>query len=174
MSWVWVAASLIVVAGGTTAYGQYQQGQAASKMNKYQQYLAQQQAAITQRYADEKKKSLEETAIANVTGVQGAAAEEAKTLFREVSRVVGQQKATVGTLGIGGVTAEDIASDTFETSKLDEIAIRFNADWKSWQIKDRAIKPAKVIMKEIISEIEECQKKHKHNIQERENRSINE
>jgi len=140
MSWVIVAVSMIAVSGAVTAYGQYAQGKATAKMYQYQQYLSQQQAAITRKYAEEQKKSLEETAVANITGVQGAAAEESKSLFRQVAKIAGQQRATVGTLGIGGVTAADIAADTFDKSKMDEIAIRFNADMRSWEIKDRAKK----------------------------------
>lgn len=41
-------------------------------------------------------------------------------------------------MGIQGVTAEDIANDTFNKQRLDELAIRYNADVKSWETNTQA------------------------------------
>jgi small-conductance mechanosensitive channel len=120
------------------AYGQQQAGKAQSKMYQYQASLAQQQAAITKKYAEEQKKSIEAASEANITATQNQAADESKTLFRQITQLTGTQKATIGALGIGGVTAADIATDTFDKAKMDELAIRYNANVKSWQIGQQA------------------------------------
>jgi len=134
-----IAAVTIAAATGTTkAYGQYQEGQATAKMNEYQGALARQRSILTQQYAEQQKRAEEEAAEFNVTGVQSVAAEESKRLSRDVAALTGAQRATLGALGVSGVTAEDITGSTFDRAKLDQIAIRYNANLKSWQIREAA------------------------------------
>ncbi len=132
------AIATTAAAGGMQIYGQQQQGKAQAKMYKYQASLAQQQAAVQRKYAEEQKKSIEAASEANITATQNQAADESKTLFRQITQLTGTQKATIGALGIGGVTAADIATDTFDKAKMDELAIRYNANARSWQIGQQA------------------------------------
>lgn len=122
-----VAITATAAAGGMTAYGQVQQGKAQSKMYQYQSSLALQKASLTKKIAE-----------TNITAVQGSAAEESKRLAREVTELTGAQKATIGALGIGGATAADIALSTFDKAKLDQMAIRYNANVRSWGIGEEA------------------------------------
>jgi hypothetical protein len=39
----------------------------------------------------------------------------------------------MASLGIGGTTATDIAAETFDKAKIDELAIRYNADVAAWE-----------------------------------------
>lgn len=132
------AVTFTAAAGGMQAYGQYQQGKSQEKMYQYQAALARQKADLTKRYSEEQKKSIESAAESNITATQGAAAEESKRLARDITQLTGAQKAAIGALGIGGVTAADIAVSTFDKAKLDQMAIRYNANVKSWQISEQA------------------------------------
>ncbi|TSA28579.1 hypothetical protein D4R71_00305, partial [bacterium] len=137
--------ALIAAAGAVKAYGVYQEGKAQETMYNYQSALAMQQAAMTRRYAEMQQKALTEraemqkraiteAAIANITAEQAAAAEQARRLAGDIAELSGQQRATIGALGIGGVTAADIAVSTFDKSRLDQLAIRYNANVRSWMI----------------------------------------
>lgn len=132
------AMAATTAAGGISAYGQIQQGKSQSKMYRYQASLAQQQADITRKYAEEQKKSVQQAAEAQITGIQTQAAEESKNLSREISQLTGSQRAAIGYLGIGGATAEDILNDTFTRSRADQAAIRYNANVKSWGVNEQA------------------------------------
>ncbi len=112
---------LAAAAGGVTAYGQYQSGKAQSK---YYNYLAEQNEIEAQ--------AAEKTAEQQSTIAQNEAAQKAKELKGDVSRVKGAQKAAMAAMGIYGVTADDILTDTTNKAKLDEANIRYNADVTSW------------------------------------------
>jgi len=129
MSFIYVAVGLMIVGGGISAYGQYQQGQAQKKMYQYQADVNAQQAIMAQRAAD-----------ANVKLTQYQASQDAKMLQRKYMLVEGSQRAAFAAQGLGGgsVTEGDIATDTFKTMKLDENMIRYNADIKSWEIRNRS------------------------------------
>jgi len=134
-----VAIGVTAASGGMVAYGQVQQGKAQQKMYQYQASLNLQNAKLQKEYAEEQKKSIAAAAESNITATQGAAAEESKRLAREVAVLTGSQKATIGALGIGGgVTAVDIATSSFDKSKLDEMAIRYNAGVKSWEFSEQS------------------------------------
>lgn len=135
---VGAAIAATAAAGGVQAYGQIQQGKAQSKMYQYQAALALQNAKIIKEYSEQQKKSIESAAESNITATQGAAAEESKQLAREVAQLTGTQRATIGALGIGGVTAADIAVSTFDKAKLDQMAIRYNANVRGWRIGEEA------------------------------------
>lgn len=128
----WVAVAGIVVGAvgaGVSAYGSYAQGRSQQKMNQYQADVAASQAKLEERTANQ-----------NITATQDQAAMQAKKLKRDVAMVEGEQKGVLAASGSGGgsVTDADITRSTFDTAKLDEIAIRYNADYKSWALKTGA------------------------------------
>ena len=118
---------LAAAAGGTAAYGQYQAGKS---QDKYYKYLADQ----NEREAEAAQKTAEQ----QTTIAQNEAAQRAKELKGDVSRVKGAQRAAMAAMGIYGVTAEDILTDTTNRAKLDEANIRYNADITSWAAKKEA------------------------------------
>ncbi len=68
--------------------------------------------------------------------VQDRAATESGVLRDNVKRTEGAQDVALAANGTGGsVTAEDIARDTRAKARLDELAIRYNADTKSGDIR---------------------------------------
>lgn len=120
-------ATASVLAGAVGAYGAYQQGQSGKAMNSFQANMLQQQAVLAQRNAEE-----------NTTLVQGQAAEQSKVSARRTAEIAGAQTAAMAANGTaGGTTASDIKVDTFDTGKLDQMAIQYNADVKSWGIKNQ-------------------------------------
>ena len=129
MSWVATAAVLIVASTAVTAYGSYSAGQAQKKMNQYNADVAAQQAMIEKRTAD-----------TNVTLVQDQAKEAAKQQRRNLAMLEGEQKGMLAAQGVGGgsVTEADIMESTLDTAELDREAIRYNADSRSWAIKEGA------------------------------------
>lgn len=124
-----IAVAATLFGGAVSAYGQYQQGQAQKKMNQYQADVATRQQEMAQQAAE-----------TNIKLTQYQAAEDTKMLQRKYMLVEGAQKATAAAMGVGGgsVTEGDIATDTFNTRKLDENMIRYNADLKSWAIRNQA------------------------------------
>lgn len=118
---------LAAAAGGVAAYGQYQAGKS---QDKYYKYLADQ----NEREAEAAQKTAEQ----QTTIAQNEAAQRAKELKGDVSRVKGAQRAAMAAMGIYGVTAEDILTDTTNRAKLDEANIRYNADISSWAAKKEA------------------------------------
>jgi hypothetical protein len=116
-----------VAAGGISAYGQYQAGKS---QDKYYRYLAEQNI----REAEAAQK----TAETNITILQNEAAQRAKELKGDVSRVKGAQRAAMAAMGLQGVTAEDILADTTNRAALDFANIRYNADISSWAAKKEA------------------------------------
>lgn len=133
-------ALVATAAGGImSAIGKRQEGYAQAQIYDYRGALSQQQASITQAYATQQKNAIETTAAANVSAIQASAAEESKLQARGVAELTGQQKATIGALGISGsVTAADILTSSFDKSTLDRLAIRHNANLRSWQVKEQA------------------------------------
>lgn len=111
---------------GGAAYSANQQNQAGKETQKYYNYLADQNKIA----ADEARKQ----GIRETTAAQTEGAFEAKRLGRNVRQFAASQLAAAAANGIGGgsVTTQDLALDTFEKGKLDEMAIRYNADQKSW------------------------------------------
>lgn len=123
------AVALSAVGAGVSAYGMYASGQAQKQQNKYQQAVVQQQAILAKRAADQ-----------NTQLVQLQASQDTKQLQRKYAVLEGAQKAARAASGLGGgsKTEGDIATDTFRTQSLDEQAIRYNADLKSWNISQNA------------------------------------
>jgi hypothetical protein len=133
-----------------TARSQYLEGKSEANMYGYQSALNMQEITATRRYAEEyqkaisgyakgQKEAIKGTAALNINVIQTAAAEEAKLLSRDVAQLRGRQMAAIGAMGIGGgVTAENIMTSTFDKAQLDKMAIRYNANIKSWQISEMA------------------------------------
>lgn len=110
--------------GAISAYGAYQQGQAQKNMMNYQA-----QAAAVQQ------KIVQQTAQANISGVQDQASRESAQLSRQQMAIKGAQAAASGAQGLGSsVTGADIAKDTFTKQQLDQMTLQYNANVKSWNI----------------------------------------
>lgn len=122
-----IAGTAAALAGtGIAAYGSYQQGQAQEAQANYQAAVAVRQADMSQRAADQ-----------NIHATQAQAAEDSKELNRKYAILEGAQRAAFGAeIGGGSVTEGDVATDTFTKRKYDEANIRYNADLKSWAIKE--------------------------------------
>ena len=129
MSWIVAAVAVTAIGGGISAYGQYQSGQAQKKMMNYQADVANQQAILAQRTADQKTQLTQTQAMLDT-----------KQLQRKYAILEGTQTATRAASGIGGgsVSEGDIATDTFKTQNLDEQMIRYNSDLKSWDLQQHA------------------------------------
>lgn len=129
MPWLIAAMALMAIGTGISAYGLYGQGQAQKQMNQYNAVAVQRQAEMTRQ-----------AATTNVSLTQTKAMGDTKELQRKYALVEGAQRAARAAQGIGGgsVTEGDIATDTFNTRKLDEDMIRYNADLRSWAIKNQA------------------------------------
>lgn len=71
-----------------------------------------------------------------VTLVQDAAMREGKQLKKTQAQLSASQLVSMAANGmdISSVSAEDIVRTTAETQREDEIALRYNADIKSWEI----------------------------------------
>jgi len=126
---VCIAVGAALTGAAVSAVSSYKQGKAQQKMNQYQADVANQQAVLAQRAADQQS-ALE----------QLKAQRETKQLHRKYMVLEGIQKAARAASGVGGasVTEGDIATDTFRSKTLDELAIRYNADLKSWDLKQHA------------------------------------
>jgi len=133
-----IGVTTAIVAGGFQIAGQLQQGEAAAGAYKYQASLKQQQANVVTQYAEQQKRLIEQTAGINISAVQTGAAQESKRLAREVAVLSGSQRAAIGALGIGGVTATDITIDTSNKSIMDQLAIRYNANIRSYELSEAA------------------------------------
>lgn len=118
---------LAAAAGGVAAYGQYQAGKS---QDKYYKYLADQ----NEREAEAAQKTAEQ----QTTIAQNEAAQRAKELKGDVSRVKGAQRAAMAAMGLTGVTAEDVLLDTTNRANLDYANIRYGADIQSWAAKKEA------------------------------------
>ena len=120
---------------GTVAAGIYSMS-ATNSAAKSQKTLYENQAAYRMQQAEIARKAADR----NITSTQLQASEEAKQLAAKTGAVAGSQKATLGASGVGGgsVTAADIVTDTFDKAKLDEIALRYNADSRSEEYENQA------------------------------------
>lgn len=130
------ATALMVLGTGVQLYGaisgsQAQRDSGAAKQ-KYYEYLAKtneaQAGAVEQ--ASQKEQEL----------VQDQAMRESKTLRDKGQQFDSAQRAAQAANGIdlGSATAEDVARDTFTKEELDQAAIRYGADLKSWESQNQA------------------------------------
>lgn len=111
------------VAGGMKAYAQYKEGAA---MNKYYKSVAniQEEQGDLLFHRGEKQSEL----------IQDAAQFQGRQQKTKAAQVESAQRAVLVANGIAldSVTSQDLVSDTLTKSKLDELAIRYNADIQSW------------------------------------------
>jgi len=131
---------IMAIAGGTGAAGVLWGGQSESNKYKAMAQANAMRAFLARRTADQNITLVKRNEEANITATQLDASQQAKNLREGVSRTIGTQKAVIAANGIGGgsVTAADIAADTFDEAKKDEIAIRYGADVKSANITNEA------------------------------------
>jgi phosphatidate phosphatase APP1 len=121
-------AATSLAGAGISAFGQYAQGQAQKSEMKYQSDVANRQAEMAERAGAQ-----------NVRLTQYQASQDTQALNRKYAVLRGAQKAAFGSeIGGGSVTEGDVATDTFNTQTRDEEMIRYNADLKSWAIKEQA------------------------------------
>lgn len=126
---------VLFVAGGLQVAGGVMQAgaqlQAGREQQAYYNYLAEQdkvRAKVAREQGDRE---------ANAAQTKGAF--DTARLKRNTREFAASQVAAAAANGIGGsVTAQDLALDTFEKGKLDEMAIRYNADQAAWAAKTGA------------------------------------
>ena len=107
----------------TSAFGAYEGGLA---QQSYYNYLQSQD--VKEAVATEKEGQVQ----ANLAEDQGSV--ESAASGRKTKEVLGAQTATAGAdIGGGSATSADIVNDTFNKSRLDQMAIKYNADIKSWK-----------------------------------------
>jgi|WetSurMetagenome_2_1015567.scaffolds.fasta_scaffold134852_2 hypothetical protein len=123
------AAVPLMVAGGiTSAYSQYQEGKA---QNDYYKYLA----------ANKRTEAnlVRQQGTQAATMAEGQGSIEATTARRKENELIGSQKAASGAnVGGGSVTSADILSDTLDKAKMDQLAIKYNADNVAWKAENDA------------------------------------
>jgi hypothetical protein len=111
-------------------------------------YMGQKEGGEAQRrmYEDMAANDEKSAALALEQGQRAASisqdqgARETKDLKDQVARFEGAQKAGMAANGITGssVTAQDIAKDTANKAAMDEAAIRYNADMRTWESNNQA------------------------------------
>lgn len=111
--------------GMLQAYGQSQEGKA---QNNYYQSLAKQNEA----QIDAQNK----VADKQITMVQDQGLRDTRTQDEKAKAFQSSQKASMAANGVfsDAVTSSDVMTDTFDKAKLDQLAIRQNADMKSWEV----------------------------------------
>ena len=113
------------IVGAYSAYSSYKQGVAT---RKYYNYLAQQneeEAKHVRKVGDRQSELIQDTA--KLKGLRQKS--------QAMTDAAAQKAAMVANgMDLSSVSAGDIASDSISKAKLDEIAIRYNADVQSWQV----------------------------------------
>ena len=131
-----VLMAVSAVAGGVSAYGSYQEGQEKSKMYRDAAGNTDIQAEMARQTAAQNVMLTQRQMAQNIHSVQMDASFQDRNLKEAVAKIRGTQTATAAAMGVGGgsVTSADIAMDTLNKEKMDEIAIRYNADSTSTKI----------------------------------------
>lgn len=122
-------AILTAVGGGLTAYSQYATG--ASQKNYYD-YMAQ-NATTEAGYARAEGEQALRAGELQSKLIQDTAAQQGKQLKTSQAEFNASTRANLAASGVYGVTAEDITKSNLSKEKMDELALRFNADTQSWQ-----------------------------------------
>lgn len=140
MAWIAVGISAAVIGGGMGAYGAISAGNSSNKSAKAQASYLQMQRQVAEQVAATNIMLTERDAEQNIHNVQMDASFKNKDLNNQIAITRGTQKAVQAAAGVGGgsVTTADIELDTLEKAKLDEIAIRYDADSESKAIRDEA------------------------------------
>lgn len=106
----------------TSAFGAYTQGLAQSNYFKYLAANSRTEAGLVTREGQQQ-----------ATLAENAGAEESKISARKTLELQGAQTAASGAnVGGGSGTTADIAADTINKSRLDQLAIKYNADVQAW------------------------------------------
>lgn len=118
------AAMAIQGAGAvSSAAGSYYGGLA---QKNYYDYVANQ----NEKAAGQVRKQGEQAA----TMAENKGAQDTNLLNRKVAEFEGAQAAGAGAnIGGGSVTTADIAKDTFNKAKMDQLSIKYNADIQAWK-----------------------------------------
>ena len=124
------------VGGGMAAYGQHEEGKAKSKMYRDAAGNTDIEAAMAQQTAAQNVMLTQRQMAQTIHATQMDASFQDKNLKEAIAKVRGTQTATAAAMGVGGgsVTSADIAMDTLNKEKMDEIAIRYNADSETAKI----------------------------------------
>lgn len=125
------AIPLMIAGTASSAYSSYQEGLAEKNYYDYLAKNSRMEAGLVRKRGDQ------ESTFAQDQGLR-----ETKSLSRKVKQVEGAQTAAAAASGVAGsVTAQDIALDTFNKSKMDELNVRYNADQESWKaVNDASLK----------------------------------
>lgn len=140
MSWIAIGIGAVAIGTGISATGAISSGISANQSAKAQaKYLAMQRK-VAEQVAATNIMLTERDADQNIHSAQMDASFRNKDLNNQITMVRGQQKSVQAAAGVGGgsVTMADIELDTLEKAKMDEIAIRYNADTESSAIRDDA------------------------------------
>jgi hypothetical protein len=123
------ALALTATAGGMQAYGQYKEGSATNKYYKSVANTQQQQGDIDYVRGEKQSDLIQDSAKFEGVKQKGQAAQ-----------VASSQRAAMAANGIdlSSVTAGDLASETMSKARLDELAIRYNADVGTWNTMEDA------------------------------------
>lgn len=114
---VYIGLAVAVVAAGTSAYMQYQQGQYAADVARYNQQVSQQQAGYAQQYAELQARMLEQNGMfaeqsaaaqAAIAERQAEAARNSGRIQEEIERAkfARQQSRARANIGASGVNTE--------------------------------------------------------------------
>lgn len=116
-------------AGSMQAYGQYKEGTATKKYMDHAADLQEQQGKIELARGQKQSELIQDSAKFQGTKQKN-----------EAAQVASLQRATMVANGIdlSSVTSADLASDTMSKARLDELAIRYNADINSWNTTEDA------------------------------------
>jgi hypothetical protein len=122
------AAGMQLLGGGVQAWGANMEGR---NKERYYQHLADQnegQALATERTAETQE-----------TLIQDQAARDVHMVRQRGRQIAASQRVALAANGIGGgsATAEDLARDSLSREELDEMAIRYSADMKSWETRNQ-------------------------------------
>jgi len=117
-----IAVGATVASGAYSAHSQYAQGLAQKNLYKAQAAQAREQGALAIRESERQS-----------TLVQDTAKEEGKRLKESQAEFNASTRASMAAAGVYGGTAEDILSNNINKEQRDEMALRYNADVKSWE-----------------------------------------
>lgn len=129
--------ALLIGGAGVSAYGQYQQGQAAKDAAEYQAAVSRNNAIMEDRRAQQELEAGDREAIQR---------------RRAIAQLIGQQRANVGASGVeaSGSPLEVIA-DTAEQGTLDMATIRYNAELRA---QDRRFSAQNLRAQSVLQEFE--------------------
>ncbi len=125
MSFIAVAitAGVLAVAAATVGtISAYRAGRAQEKMYQAEADMAYKQASLAEKRSQDQQEL-----------IQDKAAGESRQQHREQIKARARQRAAMGAMGIGGVSAEDIISDTAMIQEADASTLRWNADTATWE-----------------------------------------